>query len=270
MAEQISIVTDEISRDLAEVRSFLDEHGLDAVELRSIGDGRVPDLSAADRATLRAWASAADPRILTVSPGIFKGGHRDRRATDRDLLDVLPRAIDLATELGARYLVSFTFETLGEPLDPHALEALRAATARCAEAGLPLLVENEPGFGAQTGADLARLVGEVGSDDLFVNWDPLNSNELDEAGLIAGLDRVFPRVRHVHVKNGVLGPGERFARCGPLAEGDIDWPAHLRRLFALGYDGYLGVETHFEPCREGSAIVLGELREMLARIREEG
>ena len=72
------------------------------------------------------------------------------------------------------------------------------------------------------------------------------------------------------MKNGVLGPGERFARCGPLADGDIDWPAHLRRLVSLGYDGYLGVETHFEPGREGSEIVLRELREMLVRIREEG
>lgn len=268
--ERISIVTDEISQDLAEVRTFLDEHELHAVELRCVSGKRVPDLSAADLATLSAWSKAADPRVLSVSPGIFKGGHRDRDATDRDLTDVLPRAIDLARRLDARYLVAFSFETLGEALDPSALEALKAAAERCEEAGLPLLVENEPGFGAQTGADLKRLIADAGSANLFANWDPLNSNELDAAGLTAGLDAVFPLVRHVHVKNGVLGPGERFARCGPLADGDIDWPAHLRRLRSLGYEGYLGVETHFEPFREGSEIVLRELREMLVRIREEG
>ena len=80
---------------------------------------------------------------------------------------------------------------------------------------------------------------------------------------------MFDRVRHVHVKNGVLGPGERFARCGPLADGDIDWPAHLGHLIDLGYDGYLGIETHYEPCLDGSAVVLKELREMLAVIRKE-
>lgn len=268
--ERISIVTDEISRDLAEVRSFLDAHDLHAVELRCVGDGRVPDLSAADLATLGTWARDADPRVLSVSPGVFKCGHRDRAAIDRDLEDVLPRALDLAGRLDARYLVAFSFETLGEPLDPHALEALRVAAAWCEEAGFPLLVENEPGYGAQTGADLARLLEDAGSANLFVNWDPLNSNELDAAGLTAGLDAIFSRVRHVHVKNGVLRPGERFARCGPLADGDIDWPAHLRRLLSLGYAGYLGVETHFEPFREGSEIVLRELRETLLAIREDG
>jgi len=269
VSDRISIVTDEISRDLADVRTFLDTQRLDAVELRCVGDGRVPDLSAPDRATLRAWASAADPRILGVSPGIFKCRHDDRRAIERDLAETLPRAVELALELDARFLVAFSFETLGESLDPFAREGLRAAADQCAVAGLPLLVENEPGFGAQTGADLARLVADAGRDNLFVNWDPLNSNELDEPRLSAGLAKVFPSVRHVHVKNGVLAPGERFARCGSLADGDIDWPAHLRRLMALGYDGYFGVETHFEPCREGSAVVLAELREMIADIQAE-
>ena len=93
---------------------------------------------------------------------------------------------------------------------------------------------------------------------------------MDEPRLSAGLASVLPLVRHVHVKNGVLGPGERFARCGPLADGEIDWPAHLRLLYALGYEGYLGVETRYEPVREGAAVVLRELREMLATIRDEG
>jgi sugar phosphate isomerase/epimerase len=269
MDERISIVTDEISRDLAEVRTFLDEHRLDAVELRCVGDGRVPDLSASDRATLRSWAAAADPVILGVSPGTFKCRHDDRAAIRRDLTETLPRAIDLARDLRAHFLVTFSFETLGEPLDPFAVEALREAADACAAVWLPLLVENEPGFGAQTGADLVRLLGEAGRENLFVNWDPLNSNELDGPRLAAALDAVFHHVGHVHVKNGVLGPGERFARCGPLADGDIDWPAHLAHLAALGYDGYLGVETHYEPCREGSAVVLAELRGMLARLRED-
>ena len=45
MEEKISIVTDEVSQDLAICRRFLDDHDLDAIELRGVGGRRVPDLS---------------------------------------------------------------------------------------------------------------------------------------------------------------------------------------------------------------------------------
>ena len=86
---------------------------------------------------LCAWAQAADPRILSVSPGIFKAATGTVARPSATSTDVLPRAIDLARRLDARYLVAFSFETLGEPLDPSALEALRAAAERVRGGGSP-------------------------------------------------------------------------------------------------------------------------------------
>ena len=68
MNERISIVTDEISMDLRECEVFLEKHDLHAVELRCVGGERVPAISASDRARLRKWAWAGDPRIVAVSP----------------------------------------------------------------------------------------------------------------------------------------------------------------------------------------------------------
>ena len=267
MNERISIVTDEISRDLGEVRAFLDEHRVGAVELRMVGDHRVPDLVARDRETLRAWARAGDPVVLAVSPGTFKCDRAETSEIDRQLREVLPRALDLATELDARFLVSFGFgNPAGAPPAEDVLDPLRAAADLCAGAGLPLLVENEPGHVAGTAGETRAFLDAADHPNLFANWDPLNSNELSETRLSAGLETLYPRVRHVHVKNGVLGRGERFAACCALGDGEIDWPAHLRRLAARGYGGYLGVETHYEPFCESSAVVLEELRAMLADI----
>ena len=264
MAERISIVTDEISRDLGEVRQFLDQFDLRAVELRMIGDRRVPDLSPADRATLAGWARDGNPVVLGLSPGLFKCRREDQAAIRHDLEEVLPRSIELALALGVRFLVAFTLENpTGGSADARILDVFRAAAETCATAGLPLLLENEPGHIACHASEVRRLLDAATHPNLFVNWDPLNGNEFGTPELAAGLRSIFTAVRHIHVKNGRLPEGGLFARCGPLAEGAIDWPAHLALLCELGYAGHFGVETHFEPVREGSAIVLGELRGML-------
>ena len=135
MAERISIVTDEISRDLEEVRDFLRRHDLRAVELRCVGDARVPDLSASDRETLRAWARARDPRVLGVSPGLFKCDVSDRAEVARQIADTLPRSIDLARDLGAAFLVTFAFENqANRALDAAAIDPLREAATMGASA----------------------------------------------------------------------------------------------------------------------------------------
>ena len=261
MPEPISIVTDEISQDLGVCREFLDTHDLHAVELRCVGGQRVPDLAPADRAELVRWARHGDPQVLSVSPGLFKCDRDDRETARHHLDDVLPRSLDLARDLGARFLVAFTFENpTGRPLDEAATGMFRAAVDQCRAAGLGLLIENEPGYLASTPDQILALVHAVDRPDLAVNWDPLNSNVFETEALNVGLERIFPHVRHVHVKNGQLAPGELLARCCPLRDGAIDWAAHLAKLRALGYEGHLGVETHFEPYAENSVIVLGELR----------
>ncbi len=269
--ERVSIVTDEISQDLAEVRAFLGEHDLHLVELRTVRGRRVPDLDPRDEAVLRAWARDGDPAVLGVSPGLFKGPLAHRAEARRQLAETLPASIDLAHRLGARFLVTFGFDSPGGagPGD-FAAESLAAAAEACGRAGLPLLLENEPGSLAFRARDVHRLLLAAGHENLFVNWDPLNGNEFGRAELREGARLLLPRMRHVHVKNGRLLPGELFARCGPLREGAIDWGAHLRDLHDLGYRGTFGVETHFEPLREGSALVLRELRDLLAEAGFEG
>jgi len=265
MTERISIVTDEISMDLAECGAFLNEHDLHAVELRCIGGRRVPDLDARDRAVLAGWARAHDPRILALSPGLFKCDLEDGPEIRRHLREILPRSVELAKSLEAPHLIAFSFANPGgRAADGAAADAIGNAADACADAGITLLLENEPGFLAAAPEEILALLRAVDHPNLFVNWDPCNSNVFETEALNAGLKKLFPHLRHVHVKNGRLAPGELLARCCRLRDGDIDWPAHLEQLAWLGYDGYLGVETHFEPFKENSVTVLRELREMVA------
>lgn len=267
MEEKISIVTDEVSQDLAVCRAFLDEQGVTAIELRCVGGRRVPGLAREDRDALRGWVQDGGTRVLGISPGLFKCALDDRETALRHQIETLPRAIELARDLGATFIVAFTFENPDrQPLSGFAIERLWSSAEVCAAAGLPLLIENEPGFLASTGPEIEALLDAARHDNLFVNWDPANAGGLGAAALESGLRTIFPRVRHVHVKNGVATPGERFPKYGPLTAGDIDWPAHLALLDELGYTGHLGIETHFEPLVEGSATVLHELRTMIGRL----
>ncbi len=267
MTERISIVTDEISLDLNEVRSFLRDHRLPAIELRCVGEKRVPDIERDDYEIIRMMSWNREAKIVAVSPGLFKCSLDDEEEVRRHIEVLVPWSAQMAVELGADHIVAFTFDNpKSEQIDGRLVDLIGQAAEACAEADVPLLLENEPGqFGGRPGEMLAVL-DAVDHENLFVNWDPTNGNEFGEDELRAGLTALFPRVRHVHVKNGVLDDGEIFARCGPLREGAIDWPTHLRLLKELGYRGYLGIETHYQPVREGSETVLGELREMTSEI----
>jgi len=267
MTERICIVTDEISRDLRVVKRFLTEHRLTAIELRCVGEKRVPDIERDDYETLRMWTWNREVKLVGVSPGLFKCSLDDAEEVGRHIEALLPWSIQMAIELGADHLVAFTFDNpKGEPIDGRLVDLLGQAAESCAEADVPLLLENEPGqYGGRPG-EMRALLDAVDHENLFVNWDPTNGNEFGEEELRAGLTALFPRVRHVHVKNGVLADGEIFAKCGPLRDGAIDWPSHLRHLKDLGYRGYLGIETHFEPVLEGSETVLRELREMAEQV----
>lgn len=267
MSERISIVTDEISMDLRECEAFLEKHDLHAVELRCIGGERVPAIRAADRSRLRSWAWNGGPRITAISPGLFKCHFGNQLRTFNYLNNVLPASIDLAVELGCNSLIAFTFEGEDGGEFPEAvLQALNSAAEKCEEADLWLLLENEPGFHASTGARTIELIEAVGHDHICANWDPCNSGEYSIDQLGAAIEAIMPRIVNVHVKNGILEPGERFARCGPLREGAIDWCTHLQQLQAAHYDGYLCLETHFQPTLEGSETILGELREMVDEV----
>ena len=243
LRERISIATDEIAQDLGEVREFLQKHRLKAIDLRVVGGERVPAISKKDYETLKAWVRSGEVEVVGFSPGLFKAPIEDAA---KHLKDLLPRSLEMALELKARLMVSFAF--LGEKAD---LDAFRKAADACARAGLPLLVENEPGTPARTAPETLRLLDTVAHPNLFSLWDPANTDEPTKVG--EGLRLLFPHVRHIHVKNG-----------GPLKNGPIDWKAHLALLERLEYGGYLGIETHYLPFKEGSETVLGELREFLA------
>ena len=132
-----------------------------------------------------------------------------------------------------------------EELIGRVVPMLKEAAAAAAEHGVTLALENHIDF---TSAEVVRILDEVGSDQLRVNFDTGNTIRLFEDPVEAAA-RLAPYTISTHTKDiatRVKGgsPSENFTwwPCCPIGEGVIDMPGVLDALRNGGFDGCLGVE----------------------------
>ncbi|ADB17149.1 Xylose isomerase domain protein TIM barrel [Pirellula staleyi DSM 6068] len=126
--------------------------------------------------------------------------------------------------------------------------------------------------GQETADGLLQFIGDVGRDNLFINFDPANMILYGTGEPIEALRKVGRYVRSVHCKDGkwAANPGKEWGQEMPLGEGDVGMETYLRTLGEIGYTGPLTVEREIpqEPARQkaeiGHAIKL--LTELKAKI----
>lgn len=126
-------------------------------------------------------------------------------------------------------------------------ENLRYASAELQRAGIRLLIEpintrDMPGFFLNTSQQAIDLIRDVGSSNLFLQYDVYHMHIM-EGDTLATLARHLPLIKHVQIADypGRHEPGS----------GDIDFPAILSHLSAIGYDGWIGAE--YKPTAETTA-----------------
>jgi sugar phosphate isomerase/epimerase len=105
---------------------------------------------------------------------------------------------------------------------------------------------------------LLRFLGDVERPNLFVNFDPANMILYGVGEPLPALRTLGRYVRSVHCKDATWSdrPGETWGREVPLGEGAVDFPAYLRTLAEIGYDGPLTIEREIpqEPARQKAEI----------------
>jgi sugar phosphate isomerase/epimerase len=124
---------------------------------------------------------------------------------------------------------------------------------------------NEQNLHLETGQETADVLidflGEVGRDNLFVNFDPANMILYGCGEPIAALRKVGPWVRSVHCKDAKWSPrpGKDWGAETPLGEGEVGMESFLRTLADLGYAGPLTIEREIpqEPSRQKEEIGRG-------------
>jgi len=112
--------------------------------------------------------------------------------------------------------------------------------------------------GQETAEGLLHFIGDVGRDNLFVNFDPANMILYGTGEPIAALQKIGSRVHSVHCKDAkwAANPGQEWGQEVPLGEGDVGIENYLRTLQAIGYTGPLTIEREIpqEPERQKAEI----------------
>jgi sugar phosphate isomerase/epimerase len=107
--------------------------------------------------------------------------------------------------------------------------------------------------GQETAAELMHFINAVERDNLAVNFDPANMILYGAGEPLEALELIGAYVKSVHCKDAckTRQVGQPWYEDAPLGQGDVDIPAFLRKLKALGYEGALTIEREYAPDQAG-------------------
>ena len=157
-------------------------------------------------------------------------------------------AIDYATALGCRQ-VNCLVGVAPSGIEPARLREtlvnnLRFAAHELGQEGIALLVEpintrDIPGFFLNTTAQALRLLDDVDSPNLFLQYD-IYHMQIMEGDLARTIEANLDRIAHIQLAD---NPGRNEP-----GTGEINFPFLYRHLDAIGYAGWVGCE--YKPARD--------------------
>jgi hydroxypyruvate isomerase len=165
--------------------------------------------------------------------------------------DGVGRAIDYARQLGCRQLNCLA-GIAPHGADPELVrrtlvENVRFAAGKLGEAGIRLLVEpvntfDIPGFYLNRTAQAIALIDEVGSDNLYLQYDIYHAQRM-EGEIGNTIAKHLARIAHIQLAD---NPGRNEP-----GTGEINYAWLLRHIDRLGYDGWIGCE--YKPAGDTAA-----------------
>lgn len=263
----IAIVTDEISLDPATAIELGQEWGIRHFELRSVASGRLPYVSDGDRRRLIGLSKQEGVTFTVLSPGFFKSP-LDSDETARQFDDGVPRAVELAHDLGISKMIFFGGLKDATPRAdafPRAAELLAKCADKLQEAGILLLLENEHVCWADTGSHAVEVLKLAGHPNIRLNWDPCNCFWVGTTPYPDEYAIVKSHIGHLHLKDTARDANGNF-RGVPIGEGDVGWREQLTALLRDGWRGPFTVETHYAPKVRGSRDCVRNLRRLLLEL----
>jgi sugar phosphate isomerase/epimerase len=281
----IAVITDEFTQDFERICRTAVELGVPALELRTIWDKNIVDMTDQEIAEVNKLARDSNLRIISIASPVFKctlpdGGDIDHRFeqdafhsahTFEDQPRILKRALELANVFEAPIVRVFSFWRTVEPdkVTARVIEALRGAVEQATSAGVKIGLENEHACNIATGAESAPVLKAIEDPNFGLVWDPANAYVAGEVPYPDGYDLLPPdRILHVHAKDGVLPAGSDRMNWGDIGEGEVDWEGQLAALVRDGYSGMLSIETHWGGPGgdkfEGSTMCAKSLQRLVA------
>lgn len=174
--------------------------------------------------------------------------------------DGVGKAIDYAKALGCPQLNCLAGAApegaAAEKLRNTFIDNLKFAAGALKAAGIRLLIEpintrDIPGFFLNRTAQALDVIEDVGSDNLFVQYD-IYHMQVMEGDLARTIEENLPRIRHIQLAD---NPGRHEP-----GSGEINYAFLFAHIDRIGYDGWIGCE--YKPATT-TAAGLGWIRPYL-------
>ncbi|GAC1358113.1 MAG: sugar phosphate isomerase/epimerase [Ktedonobacteraceae bacterium] len=242
---RLSAFADEISPELDEQISVLKSEHIRFIDLRSIWQTNVVELSEQQITAAKRALDAAGIGVAAIASPI---GKVPIDSSFQEHLALFERAIATAKAFSSSYIRIFSFyppaSTQTATPDPAAYRAevlnhLREMTTRASAAGLTLVHENEKAIYGDTIARCVDVFKGVNDPHLRSALDPANFLQCEQVPYPDAYEATKPWLEYVHVKD-VRADGT-LAVAG---NGEARWPELLQRLHQDGYDGFMALEPH--------------------------
>jgi sugar phosphate isomerase/epimerase len=124
--------------------------------------------------------------------------------------------------------------------------------------------------GQETAENLVQFISDVGTDNLFVNFDPANMILYGQGDPIEALQRLGSLVKSVHCKDAKWSdqPGVTWGQEVPLGAGDVGMERYLKMLEQIGYQGSLTIEREIPQEPERQKAEIGHAVDLLKELRD--
>ncbi len=204
------------------------------------------------------WDFYDGPLTLGLLPETY------RAARLKNLLD----GADFAKKLGVTDVIShmgFLPENPNDPDFPAMAATLRYLANHMKKNDQYLLFET----GQETPTAMLRMFEKIGTDNLGVNLDPANLIMYGKSNPVDALDVFGKYVRGVHAKDGKYpSNGQYLGPEVPLGQGKVNFPALIKGLHELGYDGSFTIEREIAGDQQIKDILVAKqmLEEIIASL----
>ena len=232
---------DEIAPELEEQLETLAQESMGYMELRSVWNTNVLDLTDDELDRVKSATAERGIRISSVGSPIGKvpvtepfGPHLER----------FGRAMRVADVMESPYIRVFSF-FIHEGQEPghyrgEVIDRMGIMASQAEDAGVTLLHENEKDIYGDVPSRCLDILASVDSPALQAAWDAANFVQCGVRPYKEGYASLRPYVEYVHVKDALSGSNKVV----PAGEGDGQLPETFSALRTSGFDGFFSLEPH--------------------------
>ena len=232
---------DKIAADLDVQMDELDKVGIKGIELRTIGDKNIADLSLIEAYTLKQKLNARDFFVAAIASPIGKVSiTEDFEAEFKRFKHVVALAKIMATN----YIRMFSFylpeDAVPETYQGEVIRRWQQFAAYAKEYNVVLLHENEKKIFGDNAVRCLTLLQVLNTPHVRATFDPANFIQVGQDPL-AAYALLKDYVAYVHMKD-ATAEGEVV----PVREGTGQIQTLLQTLLNDGYEGCLSIEPHLK------------------------